>query len=342
MARISFNRQKSYTAVRGSNPLHRIMSSLTLRWALVLLIVASSAFIITSFINAAPANVEADTGTVSGGSAAVFNDASSSGGKAVKFDVADTPGGAQSCPPLPAYPDANCTGVLPGVSRTNASTMTVSQNGAVIENLTLSGRLTITGDNVTVRNVHLTTSDYYGLMIYGQNITVEDSTFIGGENAQAVIAAVEDGSFIATRVDVSGSPDGVSMGSNSKLIDSYIHDLGDYEGAHNDGINADGRTNTEIIHNTVLNQIGQTSAITVGTTEYGTDVLVRDNLIAGGGYSIYAGLGRGTKGIVMQNNVFSRRYFQNSGAFGPVAYWNNSGGNVWTNNRYEDGTAINP
>jgi len=336
-----FNRQESYTKAQKALALRHFIESPGLRWSLMAILVVTFIFVIVSFLNAVPSNLEAENGTVSS-SASTINDTSASSTKAVKFGAATT-SGAQACPPVPAYPDENCTGVLPGIARTDASTTTITQDGAVIENLEFSGRLTIDADNVTIRNIRLTTGDYWGLLVYGSNATVEDSTFIGGENTQAPLAALNSGSFHVTRVDVSGGPDGVTMGSNSSLTDSYIHDLGAFEGAHNDGVNSDGRTNTSIIHNTVLNAIGQTSALTIGTSDAPSSLIVRDNWLAGGGYTVYGGLGGGVgNGIIFENNIFSRQYYPNSGAYGPVAYWQASNGNTWTNNKFDNGTVINP
>src|SRR3954466_3550073 len=61
-----------------------------------------------------------------------------------------------ACPPYPAFPDANCTGVLPGVARTNSGSMTTSSNGQVIENLNVNGTITVRHSNVTIRNVKVT------------------------------------------------------------------------------------------------------------------------------------------------------------------------------------------
>lgn len=247
-----------------------------------------------------------------------------------------TPTG-RSCPPLPAYPNANCTGVLPGVARTSMSGTTITQNGAVLENVNVSGRLTINASNVVIKNMKLTTNEYWGLMIYGQNITITDSTFVStSADTQSVVAAL-GGSFHATRIDISGGPDGIQMGSNSSLTDSYIHDLNACPGCHNDTVNADDVVNTTIIHNTLLNQAGQTSVITAPNAS----ILIKNNWIAGGGYAIYGGRAASPSGgIVITNNVFSRQFFPNVGYYGTAAYWSNEAGNSWTNNKYDNGTAV--
>lgn len=286
---------------------------------------------------ATTASFQVEAGTKTG--VTTISDALASGGSSIKFGAA-TAAGPQNCPPLPAYPDENCTGVLPGVPRTTfAANRTITQDGMVIENVNVTGWLIIDADNVVIRNMYLESNDFWPLRVNGQNVRIEDSTFVGGPNNQAPLA----GTFHALRIDVSGSPDGVTIGNDSSLTDSYVHDLVTFEGAHNDGVNADGRLRTSIIHNTILNSNSQTSAMYVGNTEEPSNLIVRDNLLAGGGYTIYAGLGAGPgQGIRFENNVFSKRYFPRSGSYGPVAYWQNGNGNTWVNNRYEDGTPITP
>jgi hypothetical protein len=331
---------------------HHLLAVALLLALPVILLLTKQQQVFNSHAAGAPVAVEAENGTVTTG-ATIITDTTASGQRAIQFAAAilsptgttnptSTPG-TRNCPPLPAHPDANCTGVTPGITLTNASTMEVTQDGAVIENLNFTGRLTITGNNVIIRNIKLTTSDYYGVMVYGSNLTIEDSTLIGSSNTQAPLAAINNGSFHALRVNVSGAGDGVSIGNDSSLTDSYVHDLDNSPGQHNDGINADGRQRSSIIHNTILNSNSQTSAVTIGNTNDPSDLLVKDNLLAGGGYTVYAGLGAGAgHGIIFQNNIFSRQYFPNSGYYGTVAYWQSGNGNVWSGNTFDNGEAVNP
>src|SRR6202000_1402521 len=100
------------------------------------------------------------------------------------------------------------------------------------------------------------------------------------------------------RVDVSASENGFWAEHASTIQDSYIHDLIDYNPAtdpHTDAIQMPGgATNINIVHNRVYgNYVNQdsfgSSAITSGRLSDGgeTNVLIQDNLIAGGGYAMY-------------------------------------------------------
>ena len=62
---------------------------------------------------------------------------------------------------------------------------------------------------------------------------------------------------------------------------------------------------------------------------------IENNLLAGGGYTIYAGNGHGntTSNIVIKGNRFGQLYYPKGGQFGPDAYFNPAGkGNVWSGN----------
>lgn len=219
-------------------------------------------------------------------------------------------------------------GTLPIVGAT-----TVSTNGVVFENQQVNGRLTITGNNVIVRNVYINTGDFYGLVVQADNVLIEDVTIVGPGTAAL---AVFSGYFTGRRLNVYGAEDGIRMSTNSKLYDSYVHDLvGDVD-SHYDSVTADGATGWEIVHNTILNHHGQTACVWIGDPRYGpSEGLLQNNFLAGGGYSIYSGHSTGT-GLRVVDNVFSTMYFPDSGSYGPVAYWEATN-NTWSNNTWYDG-----
>jgi hypothetical protein len=203
-----------------------------------------------------------------------------------------------------------------------------------VENTEFHGDVLIQAANVTLRNVKIVSNGYWPLRITSGVPTLTDVTVVGGNNSQAALA----GSFNGTRLNLSGAGDGIKMESNSTLKDSYVHDLATFAGAHNDGIEATNAVNIQVVHNTVLNQNGQTSALML--SEYGskadTNVLVKGNLFAGGGYTIYGGAPDTAQGHEVVDNVFSTRYFSQSGYYGYGFYWR-SAGNTWTGNTWYDG-----
>ena len=99
----------------------------------------------------------------------------------------------------------------------------------------------------------------------------------------------------------------------------------------------------DVIHNTVRNPCRQTSAISIGTNHGGlSDVLVQDNLIAGGGYPLYCNgdVGEDTPNERIIGNRFSRVFYPNSGYHGTMHYCGSwvdvISGNKWD----EDGSPV--
>jgi hypothetical protein len=240
---------------------------------------------------------------------------------------------ATETPSTGSFPNASNTGASGTLTRSDGD-RTVSTDGAVLEDLEIHGSVLIKANDVTLRNVKIVNNGFWPLRIQGSGAVIEDSTVIAGDDSQAAIS----GSFTGRRLDLSGAGDGIKMSGNSTLVDSYIHDLASFAGAHNDGIEATNAVNIRIVHNTILNAESQTSALML--SEYGskadTNVLIQGNLFAGGGYTIYGGAPDTAQGHEVVDNVFSTRYFSRSGSYGPVFYWRSTG-NTWSNNRWADG-----
>lgn len=238
------------------------------------------------------------------------------------------------------WPDDTNTGY--SGTLTDQGATTISINGTLFKDRRVNGRLTISGDNVIVRNVHVNTEDFYGIVIQGDNVLIEDVAVEGPETAGIVVMS---GYFTGRRLNVFGCEDGIRMGSGSKLYDSYIHDLVGTVDSHFDSVTADGMTGWEIVHNTILNQNNQTACVWIGDPRYNpSEGLLQNNFLAGGGYSIYSGHSSGA-GLRVLDNVFSTQYYPDSGSFGPVAYWEATN-NIWSNNTWYDGPnvgqAVNP
>ncbi len=215
---------------------------------------------------------------------------------------------------------------------------TITDDGTVLEDVLVTGTLTILADDVTLRNIKVLQDSYYGILIYGKNIRIEDSTVKGvNRHTMAGIAAIEGGTFVATRIEVRKVEDGVRLADDCVLKHSLIHELVGDEEAHYDAVTADGGfRGWRVVHNTILNPHRQTGAVWVGDERYGDSAgVLRNNYIAGGGYSIYAGPGAG-QGIRVVDNVFSTRYYRRSGYWGVSTRWDPEG-NIWSGNRWIDG-----
>ena len=96
-----------------------------------------------------------------------------------------------------------------------------------------------------------------------------------------------------------------------------------------------------IRHNTVRNPCAQTSAILIshdpGYDAPIRDITVTDNLMAGGGYTLYCADTNDTiQSETVTANRFARTYFRDGGRYGRFAYCENATtfkGNVWDSGR---------
>jgi hypothetical protein len=241
-------------------------------------------------------------------------------------------------PPASAWPDATNTGAKGALTVVNGNTEITASN-VTLSNMEYRGEVRVYGTNVTLRNVKIATGGFWALRIDGSGFLIEDSTIVGGPDTQSTIVS-GSASWTGRRLDLSGAGDGIKMGSNATLVDSWIHDLDTSPTAHNDGIEITGATNVRVEHNSILNSRSQTSAV-MFSEYYGTgdaNAVLTNNLLGGGGFTVYGGLEAGKTlktGITVTNNKFTTRFFPDSGSYGPLAYWDSR--NTWTGNTWVDG-----
>ena len=238
------------------------------------------------------------------------------------------------------YPDETNTGVPAGVQLTASGPIRVDDDGTVIDGVDVTGDIDIYARDVTVRNCRVTVSDaYWGIMIRDTGVTVTDCEINGSGSSGQGILDVGGGLVAAQRNNIYGFADGI-MSEVGLLEANYVHDLEGGPGAHHDGIQNGGGGPQIIRHNTVVNPHDETSAIAL-FQDFGApahDVTVEDNLLAGGGYTVYGGDGDlETSNLHFVGNRFGRVVWPNSGYWGPVAYWAaGEPGNVWSDNVWDD------
>ena len=261
------------------------------------------------------------------------------------------PSGPDVNPPgVVTFPDASTTGAHPQSGTVNDlplySGPTSITSNTTITGMKITSRLTVEdGATLTVSECYSTTGDYYGFVVFdGGHLNISDTTI--DNYLSNALFPYDLGTFTALRIDVSGGDDGLKVGNNCILRDSFIHDLSspDPQNAHYDGINADSYRGWEITGNTVINDYSQTSAIYIGDPR-GRDSsgLLDGNFLKGGGYTIYAGPGdAGTNGLRVRNNVI----FVDASAlplpipyYGYATYWYATN-NEWTNNKDQLGNVL--
>jgi hypothetical protein len=207
-------------------------------------------------------------------------------------------------------------------------------------------------------NMILNTGDSWGIMLrQAGNISprinvVINNNEIGSPSSShlRLSAGIKsyDGSERNTIIQnnrIHGTTDGIHIECGT-IRNNYIYDLKMIDGDHVDGIQSDGGATCQlnITHNTVINPFNQTGAINIGEA-FGAqrNRLISDNLIAGGGYSLYAGYTGAmvplvpTSNIKILNNRFSNLVWPKLGYWGPAAGWySRDTSNVWSGNVRDD------
>lgn len=241
------------------------------------------------------------------------------------------------------YPDASNTGVPSGTSLTDYDGSYTPAAGTVIDGQRFSAQpapLQIGNDNITIRNCLFENDGvyYYIESTGGTNLLVEDCTFIGESDTAECLNI---NSATVQRCDISGSGDGMKVGSNTTVQDCYIHDM--YIGPvdpHADGIQSLGADTVLIEHNTITMPLESTSCVILSTgSGQQFNITVNDNLLTGGIYCIYGGYEPGSDppedvdNIVISNNRISTAQYSTGGANGAFTSIGTPNvsvtGNVW-------------
>jgi hypothetical protein len=260
-----------------------------------------------------------------------------------------TASGAQAagltCMPRPSacgFPDASTTGVPPGTPLTVVNgPVTLRTPGMTYSGHEVHGDLIVAANNVTIEKVRVVSSAWYPINLVANRVrgTVIRDVEIDMAGQEAGVALGFD-NLVAQRVWIHNGLDCAYAGTNVIITDSFcdLPRLSSGSSAHADGFQSGGGSNYVFRHNTIRNPNSQTSAILMSTNTGAIDnVVIDDNLMSGGGYTVYCGTDDG--GVATHarytNNVISREFFPNGGGYGPTTWCNRvdtAFGNVWDGN----------
>ena len=188
------------------------------------------------------------------------------------------------------------------------------------------------------------------------SFTITDSEVNSGDNP---VTGIGDVSFTATRVHVTGGKRSVMCYRDCTVEGSYVHgQFTDTSGYYHEsgirmGSNAVIRGNTIACDALDVPPDGGCSGALTG---YGDFAVIQNNIIDGnlfiagsGGYCTYGGSttgkpnSAGTRDIRFTNNVWQRGKTSKCGEWGPITSFDSEApGNVWSNNRWEDGETVDP
>lgn len=271
-------------------------------------------------------------------------------------------------PPSGTWPttaNTGASGPLSGVTPPTGE-LILGDNGQSLTNTEVHGTITVVGCGVTIRNVQVDASEAYSGTATPDLFAIWDKAPVGctttidhvtvltpaGQYATEAVRDAYGSTQHITSLKAVGQQLGVTVGSADSITDSYIELASTLRGDHNEAILDDGTTGLDIIHNTLLNPNGQTSAISL-FTEFGSnhDILVQDNWLAGGGFACYCGDGltdnagnpAPADNVSFVGNVFAETYFLTVGYYAPGRAYRASNGGQWSANVYAlpDGTVTN-
>ncbi len=266
-------------------------------------------------------------------------------------------------------PGPGNTGVPPGTTLTPyTGPCAITDAGAVIEARSITcPALLIQAPAVTIRGSSMQRVVVDTDVNRSWSLTLSDSEVDGGH---ADVPAISNGNVTVVRADIRGGHNGIECQEHSSFCavrDSWIHDQwqppsGDahlgglmHLGSQVPCVGTDGAC-VEIVGNTIVCDApvnvdggGCTGDINL-LPQWGplTGAIVVGNHLGANpdaAYCTYAGAGMEYQatGVVYRDNVFERGSNRTCADYGPATNFDASApGNVWEDNRYDDGTAVPP
>ncbi len=247
-------------------------------------------------------------------------------GPAEAADVALRTRDCFSAPGACGFPDPNygTVGVPASAKLTASGSITVS-TAMVVENLDVTGTITISASNVTIQNVRLTV-DAKGSGVAGISIesgvtgtTIQDSTILGSGATDSPESAIFNHFYeplTLTRVYLYDFAD--PLEGPATITDSYIDSSGTYGSGSNvahieDVYVSDGTVSVN--HSVLLNPSSQTATVFMDTSGSSSQIagddhlVITGSLLAGGGWTLYPSAKStavGTATMNVSNNRFAR------------------------------------
>ena len=230
------------------------------------------------------------------------------------------PSGSTACP-LPAYPDASCTGVPPGTTLTPSGGLTLSTPGTVINALDITGNIVVNAPNVTIRNTRIHSNSMWVIDNNSTGLVVEDSEIInrpvsGQNNCHNGIGS---NNFTVRRTEITGCENAANFGGDNIVFeDNYVHDLDNIgpsyvwgNGPHTDGIQMEPGSDNIVVRHNYIDPIGKTfgdggtSAIIMGVNGSQNNVRIEDNYLDGrnSSYALYMPRQQSQGNVVSRNKM---------------------------------------
>ncbi|MFC7545806.1 hypothetical protein [Plantactinospora sp. GCM10030261] len=238
--------------------------------------------------------------------------------------------------PITYWPSASTTGVPAGTVLRNSSGLTLRTAGQVVTGLNIVGCVTVAASNVRITRSRITCNSiaYSVRVLTGfRNLVLEDVEITGSGVTSAAVCCSD---FTIRRANIHRVIDGPRMGSNTTIVDSYLHDLSRQTGTHNDSLQTTGGSNILIQHNRIdtynatLRDPMNACLMLGSSSGRVTNLLMTDNYCNGGNYSIGISPTLAATNVRFTRNKFGRdyRYGVCARPTQPGVFWERST-NVW-------------
>jgi len=166
----------------------------------------------------------------------------------------------------------------------------VTEDGAVLKDIDLTGCIDIAANNVVLQNIRINCSGLYGIHMNSgfENLLIEDVEIFG-----PLSSGILGSHFTVRRANIhdSGS-DAVKAGSNVLIENSWMHKLGTKPMSHSDGVQMVKGDNVVIRGNNIdmphfLSGYTNSQCMII-QTNIGTidNILIEGNWLNGGGYCV--------------------------------------------------------
>jgi hypothetical protein len=250
-------------------------------------------------------------------------------------------------PPPSGWPGPSNTGVPAGTVLTPSGSITVTTNGTVLNALNITGFVDIRANNVTIKNSRIRNGSAAweqvrvepgtsGALIEDTEIDGQNTNFSGTPDDGYNVGGT--GGYTLLRDNLHNNVVGAGAGGGGARVtiqNSWIHDIHKTTASHNENIISTGAAaGITITHNRFDNQINEVATIALlGQASAIQNVTVDNNLLNGGGFTVYGGCnpadasGLLCQNIAITNNRFMRTpqpgaFWTTGGSFGPITAFN--------------------
>lgn len=190
---------------------------------------------------------------------------------------------------------------------TRSGGLRIQQDGAVIDMMDIVGGVKVEANNVTIRRSRITATSRYSVQLMpGYNNLLIEDTRIRADGEPISSAIYLQGSATLRRLNVSGGTDSLKSNSGElTVLDSYFSGNYRKSGSHNDVVQLRAGSNYLFRGNSLIGpwQMSTSVFITSGANGPMDNLVIEDNYLSGGGYTIYTGPGNyGLTNAFVRNN----------------------------------------